>query len=526
MQERTSELKKRLNSVGEEISEVDRGEKKVSEEIIQVEKTADLLESQSSDSWEASGEDDLSGEALEDLKKAAEDLETVSRELESIGEELGEDISGEESLLESLRDVFEGVKSGDRTVSGQGAEEFAEVLNETASEVMETEEEVEEVMKEAEKAEEEGRRLLQIIENSGMDEGKLESLNTSIRNSVKRCERAHRNFQNFREELGEEVEDSSRRGFMKAAGTASAGAIMGFSGCAGLDDQLEKAKEISQAAGRENPLGTQTPVVSVEEGANLVEGFQAILEKALRFWERHDERYLGYSVDFSRNDSASSPDISIYVRQRIERCEDMTGAGLVGCYDPDGGSAKIKIESGYERVRIEETLKHELGHALGLRHGDAPQGIMSRNRSRRQENTEEKARIAKLFNRGMKLHNQGIDRYRKGIELYRNEHWRESQNQFEKSRKKFKKSVNRLEQAAGLCREIGESDAEKVIARGETNARLMAEATGYLVESIEAGFNGNRDKRELLFGKYQESFREAREVNAPSEEELRRTLEL
>lgn len=519
VRQRTSELNQELRSVGGEIQKVGSQEKEVSEEIRQAGKIASQLQDSS---WDDKDSEKLKDREVEDLEKAAENLEVVSSELEEIGQELGEEISGEESFLEKLRELYSGLKSGEYTISGQGAEEFAETLNRTASEIIDTEEEVETARREAERAVEEAEKIIEIGKESDRSTERLLSTQSSVEESRKRAENAAESFRKFRQEMEDGGIDPSRRRFLTAA---SAATIMGFSGCVGTG--IEDTPQVSRdSPDRRNPWGTETLVVSVAHGSQLIEDFDRMLEEALSFWERNDERYLGFRVNFSRRESASNPHISVEVEDEIERCRDMTDAGLVGCYTSSGSSATIKIEAGYERSRVLETLKHELGHALGLKHGDEPKGIMSRNRSERPENFEEKDRIAELFVRGMELHNSGISSYRTGIELYRDERWRDAREKFQEANEKFGRSVQRLEQARELGGRIEERDAVEVIERGEENAARMEEATGHMVASIDAGLNGNRSEREEEFREYKESFREAREVDAPTGRALREALDL
>lgn len=541
LREDAAELNERLRSVRSREIKVEKGEKKESEELEQV---STILRQVESMNWEAQAESVKSGEleAIEDLEMAVENLERVCSELGKISDEIAKDFSEEKNLIERGRDMFFGVKEGEYTVSGPSAEEFADSLNKITEEISLTEKEVSAAASESEKAVREGERIVEIIEES--DSGSLpEILNDSgleeqasqvqeilerAESCISEAEKSKRKFQELTDEVEsmEGVEDSSRRNFLKAASTVSATAIMGFSGCIGSGKIGKSSVSSGTSVDRENPWGSEQVVVSVESGPNMIEGFTDMLRDAAAFWERNDQRYLGYPVDLVLRENSGDAQIRIRASESIESCGDVENAGFVGCTDFGDSSAEIRIEAGHSQELTSRTLKHELGHALGLSHEDKPQGIMSGDPSDRIENFEEKDQIISFFRKGMQLHNSGIEIYRTGVEEYENENFGNAEPEFREAWKKFEKSVEELERCLELSREIRQSDASRVIERGLENATHLRDANKFMVKHLQAYQNRNKSEMERFFSKYQQSYREADAVDAPSGEALQKSLEL
>lgn len=542
LRDEAAELNERLRSVKSREIKVEKGEKKESEELEQVSTILSQVEGMN---WQSQAESIKSGEleAVNDLEKAVGNLERVCSVLGKISDELSRDFSEEENLIERARKIFFGVEEGEYTISGPSAQDFADSLNKMTEELRLTEKEVSAAVSESEKAVKEGKRIIEIIEEPSssslpeiLSESGLESQSSEVRELLERAESCVKDAEDSREQFEEirgavesekGVDNSSGRNFLKAASTASAAMIMGFSGCIGGGGGIGKSEVSSgQNADRENPWGSEQVVVSLDPGYESIKNFPDLVRDAAGFWERNDQKYLGFPVSLVLRENSGDAHIRINVGENIEKCGDVENAGFVGCTSFGDDTAEIRIEAGHSQELTLRTVKHELGHALGLSHSDSPQGIMSADPEDRIENFEEKEQIISLFRKGMELHNSGIDLYRRGLEKYEQKNFGEAKPDFRDARDKFGQSVEELERALEISQEIRQSDASRVIERGLRNSKHLHEANKYMFQHIQAYQDRKKHEMENYFSKYQENFRKAESVNAPSGKDLQKVLEL
>ncbi len=129
----------------------------------------------------------------------------------------------------------------------------------------------------------------------------------------------------------------------------------------------------------DNPYGDETLVVEIDD-SEAERNVTPVVTDSLEYWEQNSEQYADYPIEYEV-DADEHPDVRIVWVDNLEKCDEMADESIAGCADlvedTAPGTALVEVESGLSKEQATETLKHELGHTLGLRHGDAPQDVMS-----------------------------------------------------------------------------------------------------------------------------------------------------
>jgi len=130
----------------------------------------------------------------------------------------------------------------------------------------------------------------------------------------------------------------------------------------------------------DNPYGEETLVVGVD-ASEAERNVTPVVTDSLEYWEENSEQYADYPIEYQLDADAEHPDVQIVWVTDLEDCDSVSDPAIAGCADlvedTAPGTALVEVETGLSREQATETLRHELGHTLGLRHGDAPQDVMS-----------------------------------------------------------------------------------------------------------------------------------------------------
>ncbi|MFC7131353.1 matrixin [Haloferax chudinovii] len=128
------------------------------------------------------------------------------------------------------------------------------------------------------------------------------------------------------------------------------------------------------------PWGSE-PVVVAVEAPDDDRDYAAFVSEATAFWETNDSRYLGYEVDYEVDADARDPDIVVRFIDTVPECGGQDDA--VGCapYLTDARQIDrpetVYIRTGFGDDSTVDIVEHELGHTLGLAHGDEPAELMN-----------------------------------------------------------------------------------------------------------------------------------------------------
>lgn len=155
-----------------------------------------------------------------------------------------------------------------------------------------------------------------------------------------------------------------------------------LAGCVGAVDlgRLDGADRDGWDGDPDNPWRERTLTVAVETPPGSTREFAPQVEAALAYWEDSAARYAGYPISYRLAPDAAEPDLVVEFKDSVEDCGD--GVHAAGCApvltrpEQIDRPERVRVRTGLSDASTVAVLKHELGHTLGLDHGDEPREVM------------------------------------------------------------------------------------------------------------------------------------------------------
>ncbi|GAA0554089.1 Ig-like domain repeat protein [Halorubrum ejinorense] len=141
-----------------------------------------------------------------------------------------------------------------------------------------------------------------------------------------------------------------------------------------------RTRERTVALDHPSPYRKTTLGLYVDDDA-VDRNVSEVVAAATGYWERTDERYLGYPVAYERVDDADDADVVLRF-DRVDRCGvEGNDTRYFGCadllVDEPRTPMTATVDPRISDAEMNATIIHELGHVQGLEHGEEPAGLMN-----------------------------------------------------------------------------------------------------------------------------------------------------
>jgi hypothetical protein len=243
----------------------------------------------------------------------------------------------------------------------------------------------------------------------------------------------------------------SRRG-------AIAGAAAALAGCSTLRSELEERGDGVLDGGR-HPLAGET-TIDVVDRSRSDHDLAALTAEAAAYWTDNAAEYAGFDVSLSIGDD--DPDVEVvYLDDRtgIEGCREHAASELLGCaplleprHRPERPVTVEVVATGRPYGDVRTTVQHELGHTLGLDHGDEPAHVMSNEIEDRLPEYGRRREILDSFENAWGGRNTATRTYQRAINRWNDREYAEAVPAFEAAGRRYRTAVASVDTAVELAR--------------------------------------------------------------------------
>lgn len=133
----------------------------------------------------------------------------------------------------------------------------------------------------------------------------------------------------------------------------------------------------------DNPWQKEPVIIGIDNSADPDRNYTAPVLEAVDYWHANGEGYTAWESNFSVEPNADSPDIVIRFVNDIPACGPDESGVTIGCASllyadshPDDPEV-VLVNLGLTDQSTYRVVRHELGHILGLEHGEGPSGVMA-----------------------------------------------------------------------------------------------------------------------------------------------------
>lgn len=271
--------------------------------------------------------------------------------------------------------------------------------------------------------------------------------------------------------------------------------VTATTGCLSYDHR-QLAPDIGNDESTASPWGSDTVVVGVIEVVDTEHDLDTIIQDVLGYWEANSEEYAGFEISYSYEPTVSDPDVQIILTDEIETCTGEETESISGCAPLITGEAPdtavVRINNQYNAEFTRELLKHEIGHTLGLEHGDEPQDIMSKDISDRTPDYQERQNILDRYVEVLLQIEDGNEMVQQAKEYFNAEQWEAAETAATDSVDMFADADVKIRDVIVDAEQIGVRDGVEIAETALTNIEYAQQAADALAKAAVAIRDGDR----------------------------------
>lgn len=132
-----------------------------------------------------------------------------------------------------------------------------------------------------------------------------------------------------------------------------------------------------------NPWQREPVTVAISTPADHNRNYTTVVERAIRYWNTTGAEHAEWAPVFAVDPDSERPDIVVQFVNEIHHCGIDTGGVAIGCAsrleadDRPAHPEYVRVNLGLTNASTYRVVRHELGHILGLEHGEGPGEAMA-----------------------------------------------------------------------------------------------------------------------------------------------------